>query len=159
MNKEIFNKIIPSIALFKLFTHDLTTQNTATNTIRFFAKDRIINFKGKDLNFNGCNYRIVERGNNNPENNSLTLKREKSNDLIEVFIVIKKVTENIAKFYTVIDSEKHLVKLSAFLKFKSNGNKEYILRPTNGGYYKNDDKVMHCNHYSHYSHRSSFPKD
>lgn len=158
MKKSLYYKIIPCVALFKLFSNDMTAQTSSNDTIKVFADKRIISFKGKDLDFNGCNYRIVERGNNNPNSNSIILKRENSDELIEVFIVIEKVSDTMAKYYIVIDGEKHFVKLAEFLRFKSNEGKEFILKP-NGGYYEYDGKVMHCDHYSHYSHRSSLPKD
>lgn len=157
MKKSLYYKIIPCVALFKLFSNDLTAQTSTNDTIKVFADKRIISFKGKDLDFNGCIYRIVERGNNNPDNNSIILKREKSNELIEVFIVIKKVSDFKAKYYIVIDGEKHFVKLDGFLRYKSKEGKEFILKP-NDGYYESDGKVMHSDHYSHYSHRSSLPK-
>lgn len=149
MKINLFCKIIPCIALFKLFSNDLTAQTESNDTIKLFANKRIINWKGKDWEFNGCNYKLV----NNDDGYFLTLQDVNSDNLIEIFIVIDKKSEELAKFYIVIDGKKHLVKLSSFFSYVSRG-KNFVLYP-NGSY---EEKTMHCDHYSHYSHMSSIPK-
>lgn len=147
-------KILPIIVMTHLFMGEGYAQS---DRLKYYTEKKIINFKGKDLNFNGVTLEVI----NSKDSDSILLKvNSDEKNLKEVYLLVENDNPNKSKLFLIIDGEKHLVKLINNFKYTNNANKKFTLTPT-GILTKAKDEyhrshASHRSHSSHSSHRSHY---